>query len=242
MLMEPSNPAAPPSCGAACGHDHLVEFYETSAFLVATVADFLAPALRGDDAAIVVATPEHRHAFAKALVAAGVDVEAATRDGRYRVFDAGELLSLFMIDGAPHPGLFQEVVGSVIAGAAQGGRLVKVYGEMVALLWADGDVTATIALEDLWNDIAAEHHFALLCAYPLRSFDDTTRAAFKRICRQHSAAIPAASVAPADDAAEQRRTVARLQHETEQLRAELRRLRAAQGIDGRLRRERAPLP
>ena len=242
MGMEPSNPAAPPASGAACGHDHLVEFYETSAFLVATVADFLAPALRGDDAAIVVATPEHRHAFSKALVARGVDVDAATRDGRYVVHDAGELLALFMVDGAPHPGLFHEVVGAVLAGAAQGGRTVKVYGEMVALLWADGDVTSTIALEDLWNDMAAEHRFGLLCAYPLQGFDDATRAAFKRICRQHSAVIPAVSHTPADDAAEQRRTVARLQHETEQLRAELRRLRAAQGGGGRLRRERAPLP
>ena len=217
-----------PSHGAGCGHDHLVEFYETSAFLVDTVCAFVAPALLADDSAVVVATPDHRDAFATALTAAGVEVDAATNDGRYVVFDAAELLSLFMVDDAPHPGLFREVVGAVLARAGEGGRQVKVYGEMVALLWADGDVRSTIALEDLWNDLAAEHSFALQCAYPLQGFDHAARAAFKRICTQHSAVIPAEGYRLAASPDEQQRLVAELQQETIELRAELGRLRDAQ--------------
>jgi hypothetical protein len=219
---------APPHDGVECGHDHAVEFYETSAFLVETVSAFVAPALLARNAAVVVATPEHREAFAAALAAAGIDVDTAIGDGRYHVFDAAELLSLFMIDGAPHPGLFREVVGAVLARASAGGRQVKVYGEMVALLWADGDVTSTIALEDLWNDLAAEHSFALLCAYPLQRFDDAARAAFKRICTQHSAVIPAEDYSLSVSPDEQQRIVASLQQETIELRAELQRLRDAQ--------------
>lgn len=220
--------STPPDHASGCDHDHLVEFYETSAFLVGTVAEFLAPALRGRDAAIVVATPEHCDAFAAALTAAGVDLDAATADGRYQSFDAAGLLSRLMVGGAPDRELFNEVVGSLLARASAGGRHVKVYGEMVALLWADGDVTSTIALEDMWNDLAADHHFALLCAYPLQGFDDAARAAFKKICTQHSSVIPAESYSLTSSSDEQERVVAELQQETAALRAELRRLRNAQ--------------
>jgi hypothetical protein len=181
----PSTPA-PQGC-AACAHDHLVEFYETEEFLVATVADFLLPALCSGDSAIVVATPEHRDEFAAAIRAGGVDIDGAALEGRYQALDAAELLSRFMVDGAPDPDRFREVATSVID------REVRVYGEMVALLWADGDVTSTIALEDLWNELAADRSFSLFCGYPIQGFDVQSRAVFEHICGQHSTVIPAES-------------------------------------------------
>jgi len=224
-----SSQTSAPDLRAACGHEHLVEFYETDAFLVGTVADFVVPALRGQDAVIVVATAEHREAFAAAIRDAGIDLDTAMWDRRYQPLDAADLLSAFMVDGRPDPDRFQEVAGAVIDRATAGGRTVKVYGEMVALLWADGDVTSTIALEDLWNDLAATRSFALLCAYPLQGFDDDARAAFKRICTQHSQVVPAVrSHRSAASLGERRRMLSELQQETAALRTELSRLRAAQ--------------
>ena len=170
--------------GAGSRHEHIVEFYETTAFLVGTVADFVVPALRGNDAVILVATPEHLAAFATAIAAEGIDLDAAIA-----AYDAAELLARYMTGGMPDPARFEQVACAALDRAAASGRDVKVYGEMVALLWADGDVDATIALEDLWNDLAATRSFALLCGYPLRDFDDDARAAFKRICTQHTAAV-----------------------------------------------------
>jgi len=85
--------AAP--AGHACEHEHIVEFYETDSGLARSVARFMAPALLGDGAAIVVATPEHRAAFAEALAAAGVDVTAAERGGHYVAVDAAGLLAAY---------------------------------------------------------------------------------------------------------------------------------------------------
>jgi hypothetical protein len=187
---------APHGC-AACGHDHLVQFYETEEFLVATVADYLSPALRGDGSGVVVATAEHRDAIAAALGAAGVDVDAAVRDDRYRAIDATELLSMFMVGGAPDPVRFREVIAAIIDRASTGDRAVSVYGEMVALLWADGDVTSTIAVEDLWNALVAERGFSLFCGYPIRAFDVQSQSAFKHICGQHSAVVSAEGQSPA---------------------------------------------
>ena len=211
---------------SGCGHGHLVAFYETDDFLVDTVAAFCGDALRDGDAAIVVATAPHRAAFEAALRSSGIDVEAAVAAGRYLAFDAAELLAEFMLDGAPDPRRFRATVGPVIERAARGRGGVRIYREMVALLWELGDVASVLALEDLWNDLAAEHALALLCAYPMRAFADTaSAAAFARICEQHVMAIPAEGYALLGSAGERERVVARLQQQNSRLRADIAQLR-----------------
>ncbi len=220
-----------------CPHEHLVEFYESDAFLVGTVADFAVSALRGWDAVVVVATAAHRDAFADAIRAEGIDLEAAEREGRYHAFDAQELLSTFMADGTLDRVRFAEVAGAVIERAALDGRHVAIYGEMVALLLGGGDIASTIALEDMWNELAAVHSFSLLCAYPLQAFDDGGRRdAFRHICTQHGTVIPAESYSLAATTDQQQRIVAALQQEAAALRAELRRRRqrAAQAAGAEL--------
>jgi hypothetical protein len=151
----------------------------------------------GDDVVIVVATPGHRRLFEAALTGAGVDIEEARTAGRYIDLDAEETLSLFMLDGAPDPVRFETTLGELIARAASGGRTVRVYGEMVAVLWAEGNVPAAIALEDLWNNLGLSQPFSLFCAYPLTAFEGPrVPGAFRTVCEQHSPVIPTRSVRP----------------------------------------------
>jgi hypothetical protein len=210
--MSSSVTTAPPA-----GHDHQVEFYETEDFLVRTVADFISPRLRRHDAAVVVATAGHRDAFAAAIRRAGVDLDAAVKAGRYVALDADELLSAFMIDGTPDPARFADTVGPLLDRLARDGRAVSVYGEMVAQLWAAGDVCSTIALEDLWNDLARVREFSLLCAYPMLGFADHASATFRQICRQHTTVIPAESYSLLSAPDEQQRIIAELQQSSVEL-------------------------
>lgn len=221
-----------------CGHDHRVEFYDSTEFLVDSVTDFTGTALRDGDAAIVVATEAHRSAFEAALRRSGIDIDAAVAEDRYLAFDAGEKLASFMISGMPDAGRFAEMAGAVIERATAQGRRVRVYGEMVALLWDAGDVASAITLEDLWNDLAGVHHFELLCAYPMSAFEDAaSAAAFKRICDQHSTVIPSEQYSLLDDANARARVVAQLQQEVAALRAEVARLNAEQEIVAELAAE-----
>jgi diguanylate cyclase (GGDEF)-like protein/putative nucleotidyltransferase with HDIG domain len=190
----PAQRRPPDAATGRGGHDHVVEFYETDAGLAVTVGDFLGPALRGGETTIVVATAEHRAAFAAVILAAGIDLEAAIADGRYVTLDAGALLETLMVSGVPDPIRFHDEVGPLIDRAASGGRGVRVYGEMVALLWDDGDVSSTIGLEDLWNDLATSRDFALLCAYPANAFDAGTTAALKAVCERHHRVVGAPAV------------------------------------------------
>ena len=41
---------------------------------------------------------------------------------------------------------------------------------MVSLLWADGKREGAVRLEQLWNELAHRHSFALRCAYPIDCF------------------------------------------------------------------------
>lgn len=229
--MNPPTSTLPPetgphSAGSGCGHR--VEFYATDAILVDAIADFIGPALREGDAAIIVATPEHRERLAGAIRAEGIDLEGAVEGGRYVALDAAELLSAFMVGGSPDPVRFRAAINPLMERAGAHGREVRVFGEMVALLWSDGDVSSTIELEDLWNDLATEREFTLLCAYPTHAFDDETATAFRKICSQHSAVGTSREPSAAGGRDEQTRIVGDLRKETSALRGELTQLRQEQ--------------
>lgn len=47
---------------------------------------------------------------------------------------------------------------------------VRIFGEMVAVLWAEGKTRTAIRLEELWDELATRHAFSLLCAYPMSAY------------------------------------------------------------------------
>src|SRR5438128_12400917 len=90
-----------------------------------------------------------------------------------------------MIDGSPDPERFAEVIGSIITRAAKGRCHVRIFGELVALLWADGKRAAALRLEELWNDLARTYSFSLFCAYPMQGFGvEVYEVEFTEICQQ----------------------------------------------------------
>jgi MEDS: MEthanogen/methylotroph, DcmR Sensory domain len=66
---------------------------------------------------------------------------------------------------------------------------VRVFGEMVALLWNEGNARGAVRLEDLWNNLAKKIPFTLLCAYPLKTFSRETFGELLGLCAEHSELI-----------------------------------------------------
>ena len=163
---------------------HVVQFYGRDEELAERVTDYLLGALDGGGVAIIIATPEHRREFETWLGQAGVDLAAARDDGSYLALDAGQTLHELMPAERLDPGAFDRVIGSVIRGAGAGGRPVRAFGEMVALLWDDGLVSDAVQLEERWNELGDRHPFSLFCGYRA---DSATRdlAAFAEVCRLH---------------------------------------------------------
>ena len=163
---------------------HVVQFYGRDEELTEAVTDYLLGALASGGVAIVIATPEHRHEFETRLAQAGVDLAAARDDGSYLARDAAQMLSELMAAGKLDGAAFDRVIGTVIAAAGAGGRPVRAFGEMVALLWDDGLVSAAVRLEAMWEELGGKHPFSLFCGYRT---DAVTRDmdAFAEVCRLH---------------------------------------------------------
>ncbi len=176
------------------GPAHTVQFYEDDDVLAATVAEFLAVGLTTGQPAIVIATDAHRRAFSDRLSADGFDVSAATRESRLTFLDVRETLDCCSVDGAPDEERFNATIEAAIKRSLRGSRqaTVRMYGEMVDLLWKDGRADAAIQLEQLWNDLGGRFEFSLLCAYCMGNFYKSSDArGFEEICRQHTHVIPA---------------------------------------------------
>lgn len=202
--------------------EHVVEFYEKDAFLVDSVAGFLSAGLSAGENAVVVATKLHNEAIEKQLQKAGVDVISERRAGRYVALDASDTLSQFMIEGMPDEHLFQQVIGTLIARMSLGRPGLRVFGEMVALLWANNSPSAAICLEQLWNKLGVQHTFSLFCAYPINKFgSNKSGEPFFHICQEHSRVIPAESYSAESDPEARLRTIALLQQQAHAFHAEL---------------------
>lgn len=162
--------------------DHTVYFHDGDQDLAETVAEWLAEGVRRGGTGVVIATAAHREAIGSVLRARGVEPAAAAE-----FLDAATTLSAFTSGGRIDRERFRAVIGPVIERAGQGGRPVWAFGEMVALLWDVGDVPSVMALEGLWNELAQEVSFSLLCAYPSASVRAPGQAeALACVCELHA--------------------------------------------------------
>jgi hypothetical protein len=180
---------------AEAPHDHLVQFYDREDELVAGVGTYLAEAIEAGGVAVVIATDAHRQAFAARLADAGVDPALAevglpASGAALVMLDAREAADALLIDGRVAPHRFDKLIGDLVREAAAGGRPVRAYGEIVAVLWAAGQVAAALELEALWNGLGREVDFSLYCGYP-RTLVEAEGGAepFSEVCRLHSAVV-----------------------------------------------------
>jgi anti-sigma regulatory factor (Ser/Thr protein kinase) len=173
--------------------EHAVHFSSDDHKLVASASDYLAAGLRRSESLLVVATAAHVAAFMGALAEAGFAPEPAQTRGRLTLLDAEEALDAFMVEGHPNARLFRSYVGEKVHRVAGRGAHVRIYGEMVAILWDAGALDAALELEQLWNELGADTDFSLLCGYRCSGSFDPAR--LVRVCAQHDAIVGDAPVA-----------------------------------------------
>src|SRR5262249_43448558 len=155
------------------------------------IAGYIGAALRAGDAGVAVVTAPHRTGLEERLRASGFDLDAASAGGQYLVLDAVETLAQFMVADRPDAARFAEVVGGIVARAAAGGRAVRVFGEMVALLALAGDYAAAVRVEEFWNALQQTRPFTLFCAYPMAHHGDASLArVLGDVIAAHTRVIP----------------------------------------------------
>jgi hypothetical protein len=166
--------------------DHVVQIYESDAIFLDSLTGFVGGGINAGDAVIVIATEAHLQALHDRLRSYALDVNSLMAEERYIPLNAEETLAKFMVNDWPDEALFMQTVSKLIEKASNKNRRVRAFGEMVALLWAQGNDGATIQLEHLWNKFARKAQFCLFCAYPKAGFTKDINLSIMDICGCHS--------------------------------------------------------
>ena len=186
------------------------------------VSRLIGASLGAGNAGIVLATPAHREAIRKRLSGKGLDPTKASSEGRFVELDAAEMEAKIMSGEQADWSTFERLVGGAIAGAKAVSATdapIAIFGEMVALLWAEGKRDAVLTVEQFWNRLGESHNFSLHCAYPIGAFDaGNDSEEFLRICAEHSLVRPEPH---ADVEGEDSNTITYLQQGARSLLAEL---------------------
>jgi signal transduction histidine kinase len=223
-----SDPTAAPGAGPTmhsrdglCAH--AVQFYRSEEFLQRAVARYLGDGLRARQQLLVLATPARWDGFVDALGMSGFDTDRILREQRVTFANAEEAMSGFMVDAAPDEVRFRETIGALVEQTRAGRKQpVRAYGEMVDILWRQGNRSAALAVEDLWNELAASHSFSLFCAYSLNGFERAADAdEFRAVCDRHAQVYPADGFSLWERPESQHRAIGELQQRAAALEHEL---------------------
>lgn len=132
-----------------------------------TIGSWLARALLDGGTVLVVAEAQHCSVLLDTILAEGADVAEARLDGCLVELDAEETLArIFEGDRLPAAS-FDAEIGDIVRSALARGRPVRVYGEMVALLWREGRVGSVFDLETRWTELGARGRLSRVCGYPM---------------------------------------------------------------------------
>jgi hypothetical protein len=172
-----------------CG-DHAVQVYRDDGLFLDALEGFVGNGLRLDERVIVVATAGHVHELEKRLRAGGIDVDRLRWQNRYFALLAEESLRNFMVNGWPDEVRFAEFVLGLVGRASGNSRKVRVYGEMVAVLWNRGLYAATLRLEQLWCGLVRSENLLVFCAYPHGEQPHGTSITLEDLCGVHTHIVP----------------------------------------------------
>jgi hypothetical protein len=169
--------------------DHVLQIYENENSFISSLSGYVGSGIRLGECAIVIATKEHISELVLRLKEDGLDVDKLVRDDQLITLDASETLSRFMVDNWPDEELFIKTITSVINRGVCKKRKVRAFGEMVALLWAEGLNGATVQLELLWEKFCSQNELGLFCAYPKSGFTSDITESIEQICHCHGKVI-----------------------------------------------------
>jgi len=143
---------------------HVLRYCQDDDVLTIAAAGFLADGIASGEPALVFATPTRREAMCDRLRERGLDVDYLERESRLTLLDARATLSTFMVGEFPDAHKFSHSVGAAVERlcAANHGSAVRAFGEMVSLLWQDGNTQAAVRLEELWAGLTGEQPLLVL--------------------------------------------------------------------------------
>jgi hypothetical protein len=169
---------------------HEVQLFDEPESLAETVGGYLFDGWQQGETLLIVVRPDNWSRVSRVLELRGCPVDAVVASGRLVVFDAPTTLASIVRNGQPAlDGFHETVVRPIDRLWSQFRKRLRIYGEMVDILASQDDFNGALALERLWNVLAASYPFTLLCGYSSGHFGDPrTASVLADICGAHSVA------------------------------------------------------
>ena len=165
---------------------HRLQLFDTPESLGESVATFLMEGYDAGDNLLIIAKPRHFDAVLSALRERGCFPPEMESQQRLIALDAADVLHHITRNGEPDPLLFQRTFKPLVQSLAGPGTL-RIYGEVVELLAEEEDLAGALALEEMWNDLAAELRFTLMCGYSSAHFAQSHAMCWlRKVCETHT--------------------------------------------------------
>lgn len=146
---------------------HIVYPYTDETHIANAVSMFAGFGLGKGEAVVLVMAAKHVQPVRQRLKLEGFEVGKLEEAGQLVCCEAEHLMTKFLFDGILDELKFTTTIGELIRTAKQGGRRsVRVFGEMVDLIWR-AHLDTTHRMEELWTKLVSIHSVPLLCAYSL---------------------------------------------------------------------------
>jgi hypothetical protein len=176
---------------ALTGPGHGVQFYRDDAERIRVLRDFVTDGLKAGQPVVAIVASPRLVQLRQVLTDRGFTVRDLEDDGQLILLEARLTLTALMKGHGVDPSRVRGIIGAVLERAGGRRRVVRAYGEMVDLLWKDGQAPAALHLEQLWNALARSYHFALLCGYSADNFIGAEPGSgFEAVCGQHRVVVP----------------------------------------------------
>jgi hypothetical protein len=177
---------------------HIVQLYQDPDFYAEAISHFAAEGLVRNESIIFVATEPNWRNISARMTGKGYDVDQLQRDGRLTALDADRTLPKFIRNNMPDASTFKTIARDTIQKARKDGkyRRVRWWGEMVNVLYVEGNGKGSTRLEELFDEVAHEEQIAIFCSFFMDKFDKNIYdGPLADVCRTHANLIPAENYA-----------------------------------------------
>jgi hypothetical protein len=141
--------------GKCADGDHDARPHDDEATTITEIGRAMCGALDNGDAVVCIASDAHRRSLERHVIDCGIDIIAARASNQIVCLDAAGTLTEISNSGAIDVVKFAEVVGAVIDQASCKYSRVWIFGELAALMSANGHHAGAIELERLWSSFIA---------------------------------------------------------------------------------------
>lgn len=168
----------------APGH-HFAHFYSSTDTLFGSVAEYLAGGIANREAVLVFSRTQTRGGIRQQLALRGMELDQLQASGQLLWLDADAVLAQLLHEKNISDAAFAEIVEQKIQRMLGRFGAVRTYGEMVDLLWQDGNYKGVLSLERLWDKLVRQYRLSVFCGYQLQE-DGGQHASFNGMCCSHS--------------------------------------------------------